>query len=308
MVPKEFYTTGEASELLKISRSTISRKFDRGVIFGKKNPITGERLVSQESLMALMKEHNLPIEALVIEKKRVLLGTPDDDLFSLFQKIFGEDDRVRVERKSYGGDVLVWCSKRQRDLLVIDEDLPNISSAEVIRTLRRQEEQKGLKIVYITRKRKAKQGLRWGADEAFEREHLDQKELRRRLYSLLELSEGHPEMREEVEHQRRWPRLRAHLPARIRVYRLKTPNQRDLGKALVENISCGGAYLSGIEMEKREIPCEPFRILMEVDQEPLKNWRTHCKVARLQSNGFITAGVQFVRISKSNLEIIQSLS
>jgi len=186
MVPKEFYTTGEASELLKISRSTISRKFDRGVIFGKKNPITGERLVSQESLMALMKEHNLPIETLVIEKKRVLLGTPDDDLFSLFQKIFGEDDRVRVERKSYGGDVLVWCSKEQPALLVIDEELSDISSAEVIRSLRRQE-QKELKIVCITRRRKVKQGLEWGADEAFRRETLDQKELRSKLYSLLEL-------------------------------------------------------------------------------------------------------------------------
>jgi len=306
--PKEFYTTGEAAELVDISRSTISRKFDRGIISGKKNPITGERLVGRESLLAFMKQHHLPVKALVMEKKRVLLGTTDDGLFSLFQKVLDEDDRVKLERVSCGKDVLVWCSKGRRDLLVIDEDLPDISSAEVVRRLRRQEAQKGLKVVYLTRRGKAKQGLPLGADEAFEREDLDQKELRRRLYSLLELSGGHPGMREEVEHQRRWPRLRTHLPARIKVYRLRTPNRRDLGKAVVENISWGGAYLTGIEMEKRELPCEPFRILMEVDQEPLKNWRAHCKVARLQSNGSLAAGVQFVRISKSNLEMIQALS
>ena len=307
MLPKEFYTTGEAAELLKISRSTISRKFDRGGISGKKNPITGERLVARESLLTFLKEHNLPIEALVIEKKRVLVVTTDDELFSLIQKIFGEDNRVKAERESYGGDVLVRCSRGKLDLLVIDEEFPDISSADLIRTLRGQEEQKGLKIVCITGRRKTKKALQWGADEVFGREALNQKELRRRLYSLLELLEG-PGMREMVEHQRKWPRLRTHLPAKMTIYRLRTPRRRDLGKAMVEDISCGGAYLSGIEMEKGEIPCEPFGILVEVDQEPLKHWRAHCKLARLMSNGSLTAGVQFVRISKSNFEMIQALS
>jgi len=307
MVPKEFYTTGEAAELLNISRSTISRKFDRGGISDKKNPITGERLVARESLLTFLKERNLPIEALVIEKKRVLVVTTDDELFSLIQKIFGEDNRVKAERESTGGDVLVRCSRGKLDLLVIDEEFPDISSADVIRTLRGQEEQKGLKIVCVTGRRKTKKALQWGADEAFGREALDQKELRRRLYSLLELLEG-PGMREVVEHQRKWPRLRTHLPAKMTIYRLRTPRRRDLGKAMVEDISCGGAYLSGIEMEKGEIPCEPFGILVEVDQEPLKHWRAHCKLARLMSNGSLTAGVQFVRISKSNFEMIQALS
>ncbi len=308
MIPKEFYTTGEAAEVLQISRSSISRKFDRGIISGKKNPVTGERLVSRESLVAFMEQHHLPVESMVMEKKWVLLGTTDDELFSLFQKIFDEDNRVKLERESYGGDVLVWCSRGRGDLLVIDEDLSDIPSAEVIRTLRRQEEQKGLKIVFITRKQKAKQGLQWGADVVFRREGLDQKELRRRLYSLLELPEVRSGMKEEVEHRRKWPRLRAQLPARIKVYRLRMPARKDLGKAMVENISRGGAYLTGIEMEGGEIPCEPFHVLMEVNQEPLKDWRAHCKVARLQSNGSITAGVQFVRISESNLEKIQVLA
>ena len=115
-------------------------------------------------------------------------------------------------------------------------------------------------------------------------------------------------MREGVEHRRRWPRLRLNLPAKIRVYRLRKPQGRDLGKATVENISQGGAFLSGIETDKRELPCEPFQISMDVDQEPLRHWRADCKIARLMSNGSIAAGVQFVRISKSNLEMIQALS
>ena len=190
MLPKEFYTTGEAAELIRISRSTISRKFDRGGISGKKNPITGERLVARESLITFMKERNLPIEALVIEKKKVLVVTTDDELFSLIQKIFGEDNRVKAERESHGGDVLARCSKGKVDLLVIDEEFSDISSADAIRALRRQEEQKSLKIVCITGRRKAKNALQWGADEAFGRETLDQKELRRRLYKLCQKTPG----------------------------------------------------------------------------------------------------------------------
>jgi hypothetical protein len=49
-------------------------------------------------------------------------------------------------------------------------------------------------------------------------------------------------------------------------------------------------------------------MFLEVDQEPLKSFRTHCKIVRLHSNGFVAAGVQFTRLSKANLQTIQTLS
>jgi hypothetical protein len=135
METKKFYTTGEAAELLNISRSTISRKFDRGVLFGKKNPITGERMISRESIAAMMKQFHLPGEALALVRKRILVGTEEDRLWSMLQKIFAEDERIHLERVSYGGDVLVSCSKERPDLLIIDEELSDIPCAEVIRSL-----------------------------------------------------------------------------------------------------------------------------------------------------------------------------
>jgi len=106
MTSKEFLTTGEAAKLVNISRSTISRNFDKGIFQGKKNPITGERLISRESLINFMKQYNLPVDSLALEKKRILVGSPDDQLFSLFQRTFSEDDRVELERVVFGGDVL----------------------------------------------------------------------------------------------------------------------------------------------------------------------------------------------------------
>jgi hypothetical protein len=56
------------------------------------------------------------------------------------------------------------------------------------------------------------------------------------------------------------------------------------------------------------IPCEPFRILLESEQEPLKDWKAHGKIVRLQSNGSLTAGVQFTRVPKASVKMIETLS
>jgi len=308
MALKQYYTTGEAAELLHISRSTISRKFDRNVFFGKKNPITGERMISRDSIAAFMKQFNLSTDVFAVEKKRVLVGTSDGRLFSILQKIFSEDERVQLERYEFGGDVLVRCSKERPDLLILDEELSDIPCAEVIRSLRRREEQRGLGIFCLAKAKGTKRCVEWGADEAVAKEGLEQEELQQKLYTFLGLTEEPSEGVQSFEHQRRWPRVSVNLPAKIGVYRMRSPHKRDVGEATVENISCGGGFLTGIQLESGVIPCEPFRILLEVDQDPLKNLKTHCKVVRLQSNGSLGAGVQFTRLSRSNLHMIEAIS
>jgi hypothetical protein len=308
MISKKFYTTGESAELLNISRSTISRKFDRGVFLGKKNPITGERMISRDSIAAFMKQYNLAPESLEIEKKKVLLGTPDEHLLALVQKVLMEDDRISVERVEFGGDVLVECSKDHPALLIVDEEITDIPCAEVIRSLRRREEPQTLKIICMTKSRNVRRSTEWGADEGVAKEGIDREDFRQKLYGWLDLEETHEERVQTFEHQRRWPRAGVRVPAKVGIYRMRAPHRRDLGEATMENISCGGAYLSGIQLEGGVIPCEPFRMFLEVDQEPLKSFRTHCKIVRLQSNGSVAAGVQFTRLSRANLQSIQTLA
>ena len=308
MTSKDFLTTGEAAKLVDISRSTISRNFDKGIFQGKKNPITGERFISRESLISFLKQYNLPFDALVLEKKKILLGSADDHLFSLVQRILSEDDRIEVERVGFGGDVLIWSSKNHPDLLILDEELSDIPGAEVIRSLRRMGDLQDLKIVCCAKGRNARRCLEWGADEALDKEGLNQEDLAKTLYSFLNLPEELPEEDQAFNHQRRWPRLPIHLPLKIGMYSVRTPYRRDSGIAVMENISMGGAYLSGIQLEGGMLPCEPFRISLSADQEPLKNWRAHCKVVRLQSNGSLVAGVQFTRVPKASLKMIEALS
>jgi DNA-binding response OmpR family regulator len=309
VIQKDLYSTGEAATLLNISRSTISRKFDRGVLSGKKNPITGERLISRESLVAFVDHYKLLLEKLDIEekKKNIFLGTSDDSLLSLLELIFKEDKRVELKRWSHGGDLLLECSRNPPDLLVIDQELSDIPAEVVIQSLRRQQETKRIKMLCFVEKNNINRCLEWGANEGLTKDGACREELGNRLYSFLQFSEKHEEMPQAFEHQRMQSRTIVRFPAKIELYRVKSPYQRYQGQATVVNIGIGGAYLSGITFEGGRIPCEPFRIVLETEQEPLGNWRAHCKVIRFQSNEVLTAGVQFLNLSESSLEMIQTL-
>jgi hypothetical protein len=78
---------------------------------------------------------------------------------------------------------------------------------------------------------------------------------------------------------------------------------------MVENIGGGGAFLSEMRLKSGVLPCEPFRVFLRIDQAPIENLRAHCKVLRLLSTEkSLAAGVQFIRLPKSNLRKIEALS
>ena len=308
MIVKKFLTTGEASRLLNISRSTISRNFDKGILFGQKNPITGERLISRESLIEFMKQFNLSLDPALMGLKKILVGTADEKILSFFQKVFSHDRRIQIEGVTFGGDVLVRRSKEHPDLLIVDEDLPDIPGKEVLRSLRRADPQHELKIICCSKTGRAKQCVEWGADEAVAKDALEEGALLKKVYQLLNIPAERPQEEQHYKHERRWPRVGVNLPGKIGVYSLRSPQNRDSGKGVVENISCGGAYLSELQLDNERLPGEPFRFFLEINQSPLENWRAHCKVVRLHSDGTLAAGVQFIKLTKVNRSMVEEVS
>jgi len=259
---KEFYTTGEAARLLKISQSTISRMFDRGILFGKQNPITGKRIVSRESIATLMKHYKQPVEGLTVPKKRIFLGTPDQELLSSVQKMFSADDRVQIERFEFGGDVLIQCSMAPPDLLVLDDGFPDIPCPQIIQSLRRTQEQKNLKILCCPDRQNRNLCTTWGADEVLSKEEMNQGNVKDKVVSLLDLPVATPVSVQTFEHRRRWHRASVDLPAKVWIYRLSKAHVREGGSARVDNVSLGGAHLAEIQLDKETIPSEPFRMVL----------------------------------------------
>jgi hypothetical protein len=67
-----YLTTGELSGLLRgmISRSTISRLFDRGEFGGRVNPLTGKREIEWRSVVEWLKGKGLSEDKIALVKKR----------------------------------------------------------------------------------------------------------------------------------------------------------------------------------------------------------------------------------------------
>lgn len=307
MIYDEFLSTGEAARVLNISRSTVSRSFDQGILQGKKNPITGERLISRESIISFMRQYDLPLDAAIIGKKRVLVGSSDERFISFVQKSLASDQRLHLETVHFGSDVLLQQAKEKPDLLIIDDELPDIPGADVIKSLRRTEPAAASKILFGMKGQKIKQGVDLEADEAFSKDGPERIEFTQKVYRLLDIPEELPKETTTFQHIRRWPRLAVNLPVEVGVYSMRAPLKRESGKAVMENVSFGGAYLSQLQMDQSKLPGEPFRLLLQVKRSPLENMRVHCKVIRLQSNGSISVGLQFIKLSKASRGMIESV-
>jgi hypothetical protein len=308
----DLLSTGEAAKLLSISRSTVSRKFDLGELQGTVNPLTGERLISRESIVALLKKHDLPVDLTLVPPKRVLVSDGDGVLLSVVRLAVGSDDRIKLAEATLGADALLSCATEPPDLLVIGDKLSDLGCAEVIHSLRRRPEQAKLKIICCLGDHVPAEPSQWSADRVLQASDWHESEtLRLNMLESLNLpgAERKTEDQTAFEHRRRWPRCEVNLPARTGLYRLSAPRQHAWGQAVIQNISQGGAYLSPITFEGGgSIPSDPFRIMLEVDQPTLPQWRAYCQVVRLKSNGQLSAGVQFVRLSHEDRQKIVALT
>jgi predicted site-specific integrase-resolvase len=58
----EYISTREAGKMLGISLSTAMRYFDKGILTGKKHPITNWRYIRRKSVLSLMKKYGMKVE------------------------------------------------------------------------------------------------------------------------------------------------------------------------------------------------------------------------------------------------------
>ena len=137
----------------------------------------------------------------------------------------------------------------------------------------------------------------WGANDYFNKYVLDKVYLLRKIHTLLYTNEpgikGYGPYRE-----RRWPRTKLNIAAKIEIFNVSDPSQFDEGEAIVENISRSGAYISRIKLDKGIVPDESFTVRVKIDQPPLENWKAESAFMRLKCNE--SAGVKFINISTQN--------
>lgn len=309
MSRSDFLTTGEAAEILKISRSTVSRRFDQGALTGKVNPITAERMISRESILAFIKQHNLPIDAALVARFHVAMAAAEPTFVEAIEAALGSDERLELSRLSSGAETLILCGRKRPDLLILDDAMRDIEAGAVIQSLRRQYTEEELRVLCCCRHADPEACRSWGASRTLTAaEADDSRQVQEAVYDLLGVADEGAEADINFEHKRLYPRFPTSLPARAGIYAVSDPERCAWGRATVRNISRSGAYLAPVDTQGAPFPGEPFRMLLRIDHPLLKDWYAHCQVMRLKSNGVISAGVQFVDMPKECAEQLEDLS
>jgi len=299
-------STGEAARCIGVSRSTLIRKFDAGEIEGHRNPVTGVRQVFVSSVVKFMRTRGLPTDKLFTGLRRIVLAAGNRYLHSAVMEICSRDARLDLRSFSRGSDALAVCSRECPDLFLVGDDLPDIACSDVVDSLRRQADLKGTKILCYATQKDACACRESAADVCMDETDLDSpRALTRQIYGLLCLSPG-AEPKGERGH-RRWHRTAVEIPARVDIYRRGSQrSKRPSGKGILRNASMGGAFVSDLSFEGG-LPGTPFRVLLRTDSGMLRNWQAYCQLVRLESNGTLSAGLRFVRMSKPARERLHQL-
>jgi len=226
---------------------------------------------------------------------------------SLVENAIGADKQISLEVISSGCEALIKSAKESCNLLIIDEEIPDVSPIEIIKALRRIRKESDLKIISCLNTDKSDMYLESGANDYYVKNEIDQDTLRGKIISLLEIPETTAGISETFTHKREWPRMSVNLPAAIELYSPDDPDYYQHGTAVIENISRGGAYLSRVQLDKGFIPSKSFRVRVNVNEGVLSDWQADSKVVHFEFNEYLSICVQFVDLPSQNEEKIIKL-
>jgi len=147
---KTIFTTGEVAQICKVSQQTVIRCFDSGRLQGFRVPGSRFRRIPRESLIAFMKNNDIPMDQLETGKKRILVVDDDEAVVDMFNELLERDGRFEVRTASTGYDAGILTEKFRPDVLLLDFKLPDINGNVVCRTIRSNPNYRHMKILIIS--------------------------------------------------------------------------------------------------------------------------------------------------------------
>lgn len=149
---KDVYTTGEVAEICKVSQQTVIRCFDSGRLKGFRVPGSRFRRIPRDSLVAFMKENQIPLDSLEMgrQKKRILAVDDEQAILDMLVELLERDGRFEV-RVAHGGYEAGMVTQQFRPhVIVLDFKLPDIDGNKVCRLIRSNADFADTKIIMIS--------------------------------------------------------------------------------------------------------------------------------------------------------------
>ena len=298
---RQFLTTGEAGKILGVSASTIIRRFDNGELEGKRHPLTGRRLVAQDSLATFIAAHNLPLGKVSAAERRILLADGDALAIDVLRSVFHGDPHVQISSVGEGSEVCGRILAWRPDLAIINMNLPDMAGRDVVRCVRSLPGLTDLRIALSSPPdfKISKSALReLGVHEYFPKPWTTEA-LAGRLARLLGMSGWTRPRPKPLDNRRRWPRMTTDWTGTLKIYVKGGSKAYDSGSTRVRNVCWGGAFLTPIQFKHGVVPANAFTLVLCVTSGPAKGFEVRCRPVRIKVNGELGLGVEFMRVSSA---------
>lgn len=186
---KDLYTTGEAADICKVSQQTIIRCFDSGRLKGFRVPGSRFRRIPRQSLVAFMKENNIPLDALESDRRKILVVDDDAEIVELMVDVLARDGRFEIITASSGYEAGIATQRHRPELILLDYMLPDVNGNVVCQTIKKNPEFENIKIIIISgvvKQDEIDQLLKSGA-EGFIKKPFDLTELINKITAALQM-------------------------------------------------------------------------------------------------------------------------
>ena len=295
---EKFFTTGETAKFLSISRSTVTRKFDEKILSGKKNPITGEREISQKSIEMFAKKYSIELPFCSTKKTLVNLVTTDSGLKKLFQSFIDNFQDITYKEYGNGCDLIISMTIYPPDIVIVDNSLPDISETNLIKAIQRSITVKNTCIIGCYNTYEEAGEVKLLVDELLIKKDLNLSELKNIIMSKMKNADMGKTIHNNFDHNRMWRRSDVSFNTKI----IESPNIESAYdynsiEAKIINISLGGLYISKINYPHHLIRHGNANMFVTIDSYPLNNWEAFLKIVRFESNGEFGVGMKFMNIN-----------
>jgi len=188
---KDVYTTGEVATICNVTIRTVIKWFESGILKGFKIPNSRDRRIPRENLITFMKENGFPLEKInTSNRKRILIADDEEGILFVLERFLSDIGifDVAIARSDY--EALVKTVSFRPHILLLDDLLGDTTGIEVAQSLRSNPELKNLKIIGIggyLKDEEVDYMLKSGAVEDFIRKPFDLKEVKTKIFELLEI-------------------------------------------------------------------------------------------------------------------------
>ena len=238
-------------------------------------------------------------------KWRLMIASSDLNLYRQLTAVFADDRNVSISRADNVPDAMLRLPSQMPHVLVLDEELREISPRDIIRSIKSHDDFKDLQI-YLSLKDGARSEMPdWGVDDYIIGGNTDRIYISRKVMSLLGAEFDKEPVDKPRTYERRWPRTRIDVPADLEFINNESDKLHARGSAIIQDISRSGAQLADIDPPHRFVLGRNYRIRMKIADPPLSDLMADTTLVRLGPDR--TAGLKFVNISKQDQMLIAGI-